>query len=78
MSITLTVEEAQRDFTKIMAQVNQGDEVILAEDGHPVAKVIPIPCATARRRPGSAVGFLVVHDDFDSPLTPEVIESFQR
>jgi prevent-host-death family protein len=78
MSITMTVREAQGDFSKILAQVSQGTEVIIAEDGRPVARVVPASGVVARRRPGSAVGQVVVHADFDAPLPPEVLESFEQ
>jgi prevent-host-death family protein len=78
MSITMTVREAQADFSKILAQVSQGAEVIIAEDGRPVARVVPASGVAARRRPGSAAGEVVMYADFDAPLPPEVIESFEQ
>jgi len=78
MSITMTVREAEVDFSKILAQVIQGTEVIIAEDGHPVARVVPASGVAARRRPGSAAGQVVVYADFDAPLPPEIIESFEQ
>ena len=48
--------------------VKQGEEVILTDDGEPVAKIIPISKAKAQRQFGSAKGMITMSDDFDEPL----------
>jgi prevent-host-death family protein len=78
MTVTMTVREAQVDFSRILAQVSQGAEVIIAENGHPVARVIPVAGETLRRRPGTAIGQMVIHADFDAPLPPDVLEAFEK
>jgi len=74
MLLKVNVHEAKTNLSKLLAQVEEGKEVIIARAGKPVARLVPIERQTAQRIPGSAKGKLVVANDFDAPL-PEDIPS---
>jgi len=74
MLLKVNVHEAKTNLSKLLAQVKEGKEVIIARAGKPVARLVPIERQTAQRSPGSAKGKLVVANDFDAPL-PEDIPS---
>lgn len=65
---TVNVHEAKTHFSKLLERARQGEEIVVAKAGRPVAKLVPIPPRVARRTPGSAKGLVRMHDDFDAPL----------
>ncbi|RLC74930.1 MAG: type II toxin-antitoxin system Phd/YefM family antitoxin [Chloroflexi bacterium] len=78
MCMTMTVREAQVDFSRLLMRVSQGEEVIIAQGGQPVARIVPALKSPVRRRPGSAAGQVVIHPDFDAPLPTAVLDAFER
>lgn len=77
MTTTVNVHQAQTHFSKLLERVRQGEEIIIAKAGKPVAKLSPVGGGAARRVPGSARGRIVVAEDFDAPLADEVLDSFE-
>lgn len=55
-----------------MAQVEAGEEVIIARAGNPVARLVAVMPEKRRRILGREDGMIQVPDDFDDPLPPEV------
>ena len=78
MPTIVNVHEAKTHFSKLLQRVRQGEEIIVAKAGKPVAKLLPIAQGAARRVPGSARGKLVVAPDFDAPLPDDLLDAFER
>ncbi|MFZ5595558.1 MAG: type II toxin-antitoxin system Phd/YefM family antitoxin [Bacillota bacterium] len=74
----INVHEAKTHFSKLLARVEEGEEVIIARAGVPVARMVPITDRPNRRMPGSAKGWVVVAPDFEEPLPETVLEDFER
>ena len=49
MNKIITAAEANRDFSKLLRSVREGDSFIVTSHGTPVARLIPIEDDTARR-----------------------------
>lgn len=64
----MNVHEAKTHLSKILEEVERGEEVIIARAGTPVAKVVPIEPEPPRRTLGQLKGQIRVSDDFDEPL----------
>ncbi|HEU0015761.1 MAG TPA: type II toxin-antitoxin system prevent-host-death family antitoxin, partial [Longimicrobium sp.] len=62
------LDQAQARLPELVRQVSRGEDVILTEDGEPVAKIIPFRRAQGPREFGSAKGLIHMADDFDAPL----------
>lgn len=41
MTTTVTAAEAEAHIRDLLARVEDGDEVIIARDGHPIARLVP-------------------------------------
>lgn len=70
---TVTIEEAQVHLPELLALVEQGKEVIIAEGKKPLAKLSPLPHSKddqtqPPRLFGEYKGQIWVSDDFDAPL----------
>ena len=48
----VNVDDVKRDLSRFLEQVAQGEEVVIASDGNPVAKLVLFQAATATRVPG--------------------------
>lgn len=49
MNKTVTAAEANRDFSKLLRSVREGDSFIVTSHGTPVARLVPIEDDTAKR-----------------------------
>jgi prevent-host-death family protein len=63
------VHEAKTHFSKLLARVLRGEEVVIARAGKPVARLLPFTHESpAPRKPGMDKGKVIIKPDFDSPL----------
>jgi len=78
MSITLTVDEAQEQFTELLNRLQQENtDFEITRNGVPVARIIAIPSPPKPRRiPGRAAGKIVIAPDFD-PLPDDLLDAFE-
>ena len=73
MTTTVNVHEARTHFSKLLQRVLEGEEVIIAKAGRPVAVLSPLPSTAVRRIPGNDAGTVIITPAFDEPL-PELDE----
>jgi len=78
MTLMLNVHEAQAQLAQLLERARQGEEIIIAEAGQPVARLVLIDKPIAPRVPGSAAGQVVIADDFDAPLPESILGAFER
>jgi prevent-host-death family protein len=72
MSIQVNVLEAKTQLSRLLEQVEAGEEVIIARAGHPVARLISLKPQNTARALGALAGKGWVSEDFDEPLLMEV------
>lgn len=77
MSTTVNVHEAKTHLSRLLEQVMQGEEVIIAKSGRPVARIVALGGSVKRRQPGSARGQIKMADDFDAPLPEDIQRYFE-
>jgi prevent-host-death family protein len=70
--VTVNIHEAKTHFSKLVDRVLQGEEVVIAKAGRPVARLVPLPPRVPRRTPGSARGLIEIGPDFDEPLPDDI------
>jgi prevent-host-death family protein len=70
--VTVNIHEAKTHFSKLVDRVLQGEEVVIARAGRPVARLVPLAPRVPHRTPGSARGQVEVGPDFDEPLPAEI------
>ena len=66
--ITVNIHEAKTQLSKLLRRVMNGEQIIIAKAGRPVAVLSPFEEAPARRIPGNDAGRVIIHADFDDPL----------
>ncbi len=66
---TVSLEKAQATLPDLLHQVAGGDEIIIAENGEPKAKLSAVPLhKRAHPEAGSLSGKIWMSPDFDAPL----------
>ena len=64
---TYNVHEAKTSLSRLLQQVENGEEVVIAKHGTPVAKLVRVP-PQLEREMGFMRGKMWVAEDFDAPL----------
>jgi len=65
---TRNVSQAKAELSSLLALVEQGEEVVIARAGKPVAKLVQLESVPPQRvRLGMFPGSIVISDNFDDP-----------
>lgn len=75
--VTYNIHEAKTHLSKLLERAAQGEDVIIARAGVPVARLVPVARVSEDRPLGTEKGRMVVADDFDAPLSQDVLDSFE-
>lgn len=62
------IHEVKAQLSALIQKVMLGEEIIIAKDNKPVAKLVPLHPIQGQRKPGSAKGLIWTAPDFDAPL----------
>lgn len=75
MTVQVNIYEAKTHLSQLVDQAAAGEDIIIARNGRPVARLCPLPRASQRRTPGTLRGKIQMAPDFDE--TPdEIIDMF--
>lgn len=77
MSRTVNIHEAKTHLSRLVAEVAEGGEIVIARAGKPVARLVPLAAAPLPKTLGLLEGKVRVPDDFDAPLPDEVLGGFE-
>ena len=71
----VNIHQAKTHLSRFLERVASGEEIIIAKNGEPVAKLVPMP--RSPRQPGRLKGKLVIGADFDKPLPKAIRKAFR-
>jgi prevent-host-death family protein len=77
MDTIVNVHEAKTHLSELLRRVEQGEEIVVARGGKPVAKLVSVAHSPKRRLPGQLKGMIWISPDFDDPLPPEIQRYFE-
>lgn len=76
--LQFNVHDAKTRFSKILSRVEAGEAVLIAKNGHPVAKLVPLSYRSARKRPfGTAKKAVRLSADWNVALAEAVLRDFE-
>lgn len=75
---TYNVHDAKTHLSKLLERTADGEEIIIARAGVPVARLVPIVAPAAERPLGTERGVVLIAEDFDAPLPPDLLDAFER
>lgn len=73
----VNTHEAKTNLSRLLEDVEKGEEIIIAKANRPVARLIPYREVKPRRQPGLLKGKVKVADDFDAPLPEDLLRAFE-
>ena len=71
------MHEAKTRLSELLRRVARGEEIIIANRGVPVARLVPVPPKNDRRELGKYEGKIIFAEDFDAPLPEELLRAFE-
>jgi antitoxin (DNA-binding transcriptional repressor) of toxin-antitoxin stability system len=77
MTKSVGVHEAKTHLSRLLEDVAAGEEIVITRRGSAVASLGPPP-GNQPRRLGVDRGRFVVPEDFDAPLSEDVLASFEQ
>ncbi|MGH9518198.1 MAG: type II toxin-antitoxin system Phd/YefM family antitoxin, partial [Terriglobales bacterium] len=75
--LTVNIFEAKTQLSKLVQRAEQGEEIILARAGKPVARLTRLQPEKRKIRFGGMKGKIWIAKDFDDPLPEEVLAEFE-
>lgn len=78
MTATYENHEVKSHFATLLDKVRRGEEIIIADSGKPVARLVPVEPGAVARTPGSARGRITISANFDAPLPDGLATSLER
>lgn len=67
MATQVNVYEAKSRLSQLLTQVEAGEEIVIARNGAPVARLVSVRRDRGARTPGAWRGIVWMADDFDQP-----------
>jgi prevent-host-death family protein len=71
----VNIHEAKTHLSRLLARVQQGEEIVIAKAGRPIARLVKI-VPKSKRVFGSAAGTIKFTPGWDAPMTDEEYEEF--
>jgi prevent-host-death family protein len=74
---TVNVHEAKTQFSRLIDAAHAGETIVVAKDGKPWARLVPLEIDRPRRQPGLLRGQLQLPaiEELLAPLPPEELDS---
>ena len=75
--ISVTIDEAKSQLSKLIEQVERGEEVVIARGKEPVARLVPYAHERPKRGFGSMRGRAWLDESFWEPLPEEELKLWE-
>lgn len=73
---TVNIHQAKTQLSRLLAEVESGEEVVIARNGKPVARLVGYE-RRGKRRFGAFAGLIAVDDSFFDPLPEEELSAWE-
>lgn len=77
MAEPIDMHEAKTHFSRLVERAEAGEEIVIAHDGRPVARLVPLRPRRQSREPGIWRGLVNLAPDFDEP-NEALSDSFEQ
>jgi prevent-host-death family protein len=68
--------EAKTNLSQLVERAAAGEEIIIAKNGVPLARLVPLEVRSVPRTPGGWEDGVRISDDFDAPLPADLLAAF--
>lgn len=73
----INVAEAKARLPELIERAERGEEIVLARNGKPRARLVPLDLDRSLRVPGKGKGRFKVRRGFDAPLPDDLLALFE-
>ena len=73
---TVDIHQAKTQLSKLVSEVEAGEEVVLARAGRPVARIVPLAGPSPERRFGAMKGRAATTEAFFEPLPDDELAAW--
>jgi prevent-host-death family protein len=70
--------DAKTSLSQLVDRAANGEVIVIAKAGKPLAKLVPLSRTDVPRKPGGWEGQVHIADDFDAPLPDEIQAAFEE
>jgi prevent-host-death family protein len=74
---TVNIYEAKTRLSALVERAAAGEEIVIAKNGRPVARLVPLARRTTPRPLGRFKGQFGIGKDFDAPLPEPITKAFR-
>ncbi len=74
---TVSLYQAKTQLSRLVERAAEGEEIVIAKSGRPLARLMPLEDTRALRVPGRGKGKWRVGKNFDAPLPDAVVRDFE-
>jgi prevent-host-death family protein len=78
VTITVNIHAAKTQLSRLLEQVEEGEEIVIARAGKPIARIVPLVPSRPKRKLGILEGQYTVADNIDDPLPDDLLEEFYK
>jgi prevent-host-death family protein len=72
----VSLYDAKTQLSSLVERAARGEQIIIAKNGVPMAKLVAIPFRGEPRKPANAMGITYIAEDFDA-ADEEIIRMFE-
>jgi prevent-host-death family protein len=72
----VSLYDAKTQLSSLVERAAAGEEIVIAKNGVPMAKLVAIPFRGEPRKPANAMGITYIAEDFDA-ADEEIIRMFE-
>jgi len=74
---TFNLYAAKTNLSRLVERAANGEEIIIAKAGRPLARLVPLAARSGPRPLGLYRGEIRIGGDFDDPLPQEIQDAFE-
>jgi prevent-host-death family protein len=74
---TVNIHQAKTNLSRLLSRVELGEEIVIANRGIPIAKLVPFRALDRRSSLGQDRGMFTLPDDFNAPLPEDILVAFE-
>ena len=75
--MVVNVHEAKTHFSRFLERAMAGEEIIIARNGTPLVRLTPVGAPEGERTAGLSKGEIEMSENFDAPLSEELLDRFE-
>lgn len=72
----VNIADAKARLPELVERASRGEEIVIARNGRPRARLVPLP-APKQRVPGRGAGKWKIDGDLNAPLPADVLDAFE-